>query len=379
MATAIPNVEFSKTFDFGTADDAIAAVGDAGRTVSMYMVPLEDVHPVAGFNIRIHDESYEQQIESLKQSIRDNGFFRHRPLKVFVSKEGDQSLFMLADGYTRWEAAKRAVAEGAKVPRVPIVVVQKGTSLDDLLVGLDADNDSRPLQPYEKGIIVKRLQAAENDEDEIASKLRITKQYVGDLLLLMSAPKALHNMVVNGEVAANLAIDMLKEHGNKKAVEVLKAAGATGETKPKNGKANGAAEPTTRVTRKDVARTGGTTKAGKALYEALIEYLIVKGKEDPKTAYEFLVSWHDKDPAALKELSKVAKPAKAKGKGEKNPKDVRIKITDDMTDEQKAEARAHNKEVKARKERREKRKLAKEAAAAAATGGTTGTADNDPI
>ncbi len=100
-----------------------------------------------------------------------------------------------------------------------------------------------------------------------------------------------------------------------------------------------------------------------------------------QTAIDFLLKWQEKDADAIKELNTVAKPkakggkkAKAKAK-EKNPKDVRIKITDDMTDEAKATARAHNKEVKKRKERREKRA----AAEAAKANGAPPPSDNDPI
>lgn len=371
---AIPGFEFKTVFEPATSEEAFSAVSEAREGVLM-MVPFDAIHPVGDFNIRVHTPDYEAHVERIKDSIKQNGFYRHMPLKVFPATENGQKLLYLAGGYTRYDAAKRAVADGAKLTRLPVVATPKGTSMDDLLIGLDRDNDGRPLTPFEKGILVKRMLASENDEDEIANKLGITKQYVGDLLQLMAAPKALHNMVINGEVAAALAIDMIKEHGSgKKAVEVLKAAGATGEAAKPNGQAG---EPTTRVTRKKVAATGGTAKAGKRLYEALIEYLIVlNGTSGATSAMDFLLKWQEKDPEAIKELqSKLGKKgkAKAKGKKEKNPKDVRMKITDDMTDEQKAEVRAHNKEVKKRKERREK-KAARLAAAAAGS-----PASDDPI
>jgi hypothetical protein len=367
----IPSMEFKHVFEAATADDAFAAVEDR-REGTQVMVPFEAIHPVSDFNIRIHTPDYEAHIERIKESIKQNGFFRHMPLKVHPVNENGQNLLYLVGGYSRYAAAKRAVAEGAKISRLPVVPTPKGTSLDDLLIGLDRDNDGRPLTPFEKGILVKRLQAADNDEEEIATALGITKQYVGDLLQLMAAPKALHNMIVGGEVAAALAIDMLKEHGGKKAVEVLKTAGATGERPQTNGQAGPA---TTRVTRSAVARTGGTQKAGKRLYEALIEYLVVlNGSSGAQSAMDFLLKWHEKDADAVKELAKIAAPKKGKKaeKKAKNPKDVRIKITDEMSDDEKKAAREHNKEVKKRKERREARLAAK-----AAKGGDD--VDNDPV
>lgn len=365
VVMTIPKPEYKPEFDFGNPEDAFSAVGEAGREAKIYRVPMENIHPVGDFNIRIHDAGYEAHLDSIATSILDNGFFQHRPLKVFVNKEGDLNLFMLADGYTRYNAAKRAVEKGAKINRLPVVVVPKGTSLDDLMIGLDADNDSRPLAPFEKAILAKRLQHLDNDEDEIASKLRISKQYVNDLLAIMAAPKALHNMITSGEVALQLASNLIKEHGSaKKALDALRGAGATGESAtPPIGPDGKPTTPANRVTRTTVANSGGTAQAGKRLYEALVEYMIVLGTNSGgQAAYDFLVRWNQKEPDAVKELAKIAGKKETKGKAKKNPKDVRIKITDDMTEEDKVSARAHNKNVKKRKERRE----AKEAAAASA-------------
>lgn len=390
----IPPTEFKQPFEAATAEEAFAAIEDKRESEGyLVMVPIDAIHPLSNFNIRVHTPDYEAHIERIAQSIKDSGFFRHFPLKVFPATENGQNLLYLVGGYSRFEAAKRAVAAGVKLSRLPVVATPKGTTLDDLLIGIDRDNDGRPLSPFERGILIKRLVANENDEDEIANALGVTKKYVADLLLLMAAPKALHNMVVNGEVAANLAIELIKEHGSgKKAVEALKAAGATGERTPPaaNGEDKGEGEgdgitpaPAARVTRAAVARTGGTARAGKKLYEALIEYLIVlNGTAGAQSAMDFLLKWQEKDPEAVKELAKLAKPAKKAKKAakkppkEKNPKDVRVKITDTMSDEEKATARAHNKEVKKRKERREKRAAAK---AAEAAGTAPPPSDDDPI
>jgi ParB family chromosome partitioning protein len=378
QAPNIPAMEFKHVFEPANVEDAVKVIENA-REGTLVMVPFDAIHPIADFNIRVHTPDYEEHVERIKDSIKKYGFFRHMPLKVFPAQENGQNLLYLAGGYTRFDAAKRAVAEGYKMTRLPVVPTQKGTTMDDLLIGLDRDNDGRPLTPFEKGILVKRLQALDNDEDEIATALGVTKRYVSRLLTLMAAPKQIHNMVIGGEVSAELAIDLIAEHGSgKKAVEVLKAAGATGERPTPNGQAG---EATTRVTRSRVAGTGGTQKAGKKLYEALIEYLIVLGgTSGAQSAYDFLLKWHEKDPEAVKELARLAKPKKGKkGKKakEKSPKDVRQKITDDMTDEQKKAARDHNKVVKKRAERRAARKATKEATEAKGEG--TPASEDDPI
>jgi len=363
-AITIPDAEFKQVFEAATADAAFDAITEAKEGVLM-LVPMEAIHPIAGFNIRVHTPDYEAFIERLKESMIANSFFRHRPLKVHPTVENGQPLLYLADGYSRYEAAKRAIAAGAKFKLVPVVATPKGTSMDDLFVGLDADNDSRPLSAFEKGINVKRMLADGNDEDEVANKLRITKQYVNDLMLLMGAPKGLHNMVVAGKVAASLAIDLIKEHGSgAKALAALKDAdkensGGEGE------EGEGGGDTGNRVTRSQVSRTGGTAKAGKKLYEALIEYLIVLNSgSGAQSAIDFLLKWHEKDADAVKELAKlVGKKSKKTTKPTKPDKDTRISIKKSMSEEEKEKARKHNKRVKLRAE-----KAAKAAAAAAAAG-----------
>jgi hypothetical protein len=389
--TTFPEVKFETPLEQGDVTAAATAV-EAKRS-DMIMAPIGSIHPLANFNVRVHDAAYEEHVEDIKKSIMKNGFFRHSPLKVFVNREGDQNLFMLVGGYTRFEAAKRAVAEGYSIERLPVVAARKGTTMIDLMIGLDKDNDGKPLSPYERSVVIKRLGDLGVDEDEIAERMNITKQWLGDLLVLQGAPREIHNMVQIGETSARLAIDLIKQHGAKKAIEMLKASGATGAAPNGSGTA-----PARRVTPRNLnTGEGGETSETKKKfvpklkeYKGLIEYLFVlKASSGDAGAMDFLHRVHEGEKDALKEWAKAVKPAK-KGKAKaketpvekpKNPKDVRIKITDDMTDEKKAEARAHNKEVKARKERREARaaaKLAKEAATAAAAAGK-GADDNTPL
>lgn len=365
----VPPMEFKQEFVAATPEDAFAAIEDK-REGALFMVPFDAIHPIADFNIRIHTPDYEAHIERIAQSIEASGFFKHAPLKVHPVAENGQNLLYLVGGYSRYEAAKRAVAKGVKLTRLPVVATPKGTTLDDLLIGLDRDNDGRPLMTYEKGLLVKRMISNDNDEDEVASALGITKQYVGDLMLLMGSPKRLHNMIIGGEVSANLAIELIKEHGSaKKALEALQGAGATGDKPDKGG------QPRQRVTRSQVAKSGGTQKGGKKSYETLIEYLIVLNSgSGAQSAMDFLLRWHEKDADALKELAKLSNPKKGKEKT-KNPKDVRIKVTAEMTAEQKTEAKAHNKRVKLRAER----KAAKLAAKNTPAPEPAPEADDDPV
>lgn len=367
----IPTTEFKIEFEPGNVAN-LTGEGSDVRERDLLMVPIDRISPVKDFNVRVHDPEYEAHIETIKDKIIREGFHRHLPLKCYVGKEGDQDLFYLVGGYTRFEAAKRAKAEGANIERLPVVVTPKGVSMKDLMYGIDTDNDGKNLTPFERAILCKRLVAMDESEDEIAKGMGISKQYVSDLLSLMAAPRALHNMVTSGEVSARLAMDTIRKEGSgKKAVEVLKGAGATGEspTPP----TNGSGEQTNRVTRTSL---GITAAAGKKLYEALVEYLIVlNGSSGAQAAMDFLLRWNEKEAAAVKELEGIVAKGGKKAKEKKpNPKDVRIKLRKDMTDEERAKAKAHNKEVKKRAERREKK-----AAKAAAAAGENKNNDDDPL
>jgi hypothetical protein len=92
--------------------------------------------------------------------------------------------------------------------------------------------------------VVRRLQNAKDGEGnplfskaDIARKLSITERYIDDLNVLVSAPAKVRNAVLNGEVAATLAIQELRKNPKKAeerittAVTKAKASGRTKVTK----------------------------------------------------------------------------------------------------------------------------------------------------
>lgn len=321
----VPALEFKTEFEPGTLDK-LNSDGEI-KSRELLMFPLDRISTVSEFNIRIMDAKYEAKIESIKRSIMERGFLRNHPLKGYIGREGETEILYLTGGYTRYEAAKRAVAEGMQLPRVPVVVTPKGTSMTDLIVGLKVDNDGANLQPYELGILIKRLQALDMSLPDIVKNLDISKQYVDDLLVLMEAPKAIHNMVTSGEVSAAFAVDLIREKGSgKEAVEALRAGGATGESPTeKKGKA----------TKTSVSKAGGTSKPNKRILELLLEYLLVLNSQGgAESAIDFLTRWQAREKDAVAELSKVSKPKKkSKKKTKKAGKKKAGKKKDPEADE----------------------------------------------
>lgn len=215
----------------GNVKDATAGI----KSSDLWQVPYEQLYILPGFNVREEDDAeYEAHVENLTKLMIANNYDRTKPMSGYVALIDGVSRVVVTDGHSRYKAAGRAIAAGTEIKTIPVVTATRGTSMEDLVVGLVTSNSGKPLKPYELGTVIKRLTGFGWEEDQIADKLNITKGYVQDLLLLHGATKALRDMVRTGKVAAGLAIAMLKKHGPK-AVTVLQKAleGAKAEGKEK--------------------------------------------------------------------------------------------------------------------------------------------------
>lgn len=50
----------------------------------------------------------------------------------FVAKEDGNDVIFVTDGHCRYDAVELAIAEGAELSRIPVVVAHQGTSMEDL-------------------------------------------------------------------------------------------------------------------------------------------------------------------------------------------------------------------------------------------------------
>lgn len=214
-------LSFDTELTFGGVKGLMSQIKAKSR--DLYQVPFELIRPIPNFNVRIHDESYEAHIDSLAVSMVENGFFQDKPLAGYVAREDGKDVIYVTDGYTRLAAIPRANKNGASITVVPMVFKSAATSLEDLTVQLVRANEGRPLTPFEKGIVCKRLAGFGWENDEIARRLQISKVYVGQLLTLMGAPIAIRKMVQEGKLSADHALAAMKKHAEN-AVAVLHAA-----------------------------------------------------------------------------------------------------------------------------------------------------------
>lgn len=337
MKTETPSADFHVELIQGGAKAAMRQAGV--KTRDLLMVPIDQIKIVAGLNVRIHDEDYEAHIEEIKESIIENGFYQHFPLPGYVGTEGDQTFIYLVGGFTRFEAAKRAIAAGTPIEALPMVLKPPGTSMLDLTIAIDQDNTGAPLRPYERAVLVKRAIGYGADEATIAQKMNISEQYVRDLLYLLGLPHAVQQMVANRQISAGHAIVTARAHGAD-ATRVLQEAqgvspagdGTVGRPELLTGlpaPATGTGRVTPRQTR---GATSGKAILSKKIILAAIDYAITL-----PDGIDFLTRWRKGEADAIAELATFVKQpkrrkkvVKAKGTGRRGrPPKVKLVVDND--------------------------------------------------
>ncbi len=201
-------------------------------SVDIYMVSLDAIRIREGFNdARASDPEYAQHVRELADSIKANGFYRHKPLTVFASADG---YLYLSDGHSRFAALELANEEGAQIEAVPVVNEAKGTTEEDRIVGLITNNSGKRLTPYGEGLVCKTLIARGLSEREIARRTGFLVAKVSNLLSLVGAPKPIRDLVTDGKVSATTAIKTMRKHGAGAVAaleEGVKKAEAAGKAK----------------------------------------------------------------------------------------------------------------------------------------------------
>ncbi len=230
------------------AGNVKAAMKSAGAVSSdLWKVPLAQLRLIDGFNVRSGSE-HKEHVAGLVDSILANGFYASKPLSGYVALEGAKQIIYITDGHCRFEAAQEAIKRGAEITVLPVVVSPKGTSIEDLTVGLVTNNSGKPLTPFEVGMVCKRLIGFGMEEKEVARRLILSAQRVADLLALVGAPAAVRKLVTDGVVSATQAISTIKREGDEAPAKLAAgAAKAKAAGKPKATAKHIDARPTCRA------------------------------------------------------------------------------------------------------------------------------------
>jgi hypothetical protein len=191
-----------------------AAMQQAGaKSSDLWKVPVENIHVLEGFNVRTAGPDLEAHIDGLAASILENGFYADKPLAGYVAQEEAGDVIYVTDGHCRLAAVHQAIAQGAEIETLPVVVSPKGTSTDNLILRLITTNTGKPLEPYEIGVVCKRLIDNGWELKEVAKRIGKTQPYLNDLLGLMAAPRDVQKLVKERKVSASTAVREIKKHG----------------------------------------------------------------------------------------------------------------------------------------------------------------------
>lgn len=305
MTTNISDKDYKALEGFHTelvAGNARATMKDIGASSNdLWKVPVDQIYILAGYNPRVGPR-FEAKIEWLTAQILEFGFYPDKPLAGYVAIEDGKQVIYVQDGQSRLLAAREAIKQGAPITTLPMVLKDRSMSMYDLTVALVASNEGEPFGPMEKAALVKRFRVFGKTDGEIATIMRVSPAYVGQLATLAGAPKKIRDMVINEEISATNAIESMRKHGDK-AGEVL--GGAVDKAKA-SGKGKASA--------KDDAASAALArqkKFGPQLYTMIVSILEHKATVIPdgfQTDLDSLLFRIEKEDLG----QKVAKVAKAK-------------------------------------------------------------------
>lgn len=162
------------------------------------------------FNARL---SYDgEEFEELKNSILENGV--QDPLKV---KKGEDGYFHVIDGHRRalaiQELLKQKDVSENDIGYVPVIKTRKHENEEDAILDIIIQNDGKPLNLLEEGIVFRRMEKKGYSKKEIAKKTGRPYQKVVNGLVAASAPKKVQDYVAEGKISPTAVMHMMREFG----------------------------------------------------------------------------------------------------------------------------------------------------------------------
>lgn len=197
------------------------------RSDSGMFISLDNIHVKEGFNKRVNDERTRLADDDLFAFLMAGG-----TVPAIEAVARDDGGVWVVEGHRRRRCYERCRAAGKPVERIAIVPFV-GSDIDRL-ARIMTSNNQLSLSPIEQSAVVKELAAFNLKTAEIAKLVHKSIPTVEKLLALSAANHNVQQLVKDGEVSVDVAVDRVKEHGEK-AAEVLeqdkKVAAASGKKK----------------------------------------------------------------------------------------------------------------------------------------------------
>jgi ParB/RepB/Spo0J family partition protein len=205
-------------------NNAVVEINPTKNSSSLLKIDPSNIRIVDGFNVR-QDMG---DLEELASSLIENG--QLEPL--IVSKVKGEDTYELIEGHRRMAAINLLRERGEDFPYVTATTSQM-TAEERIFAMLVTGSTKKNLTDLEQAEAIKRLQNKGYEVADIAKKMGCSVAKVNQKLELASAPKALKDMVQQGDIAASTAVNMLRSEGEEKVVELV--AEAVAEIKAEKG------------------------------------------------------------------------------------------------------------------------------------------------
>lgn len=175
------------------------------KKTSAYVADIDSVVRREGWNVRVDFGD----IEELKQSIRSNGFWQHKPLVV---KRNDAGALEIVDGERRFTALIDLVREGGydKGLGVPVVLADRSMTDEQGYVLMFTANSGKSFLPIEEAEAYRRMVSGGMTIADICSRVGRSEVHVRDRMLLLDADPEVKKALAEGKIGSTLAENIVK-------------------------------------------------------------------------------------------------------------------------------------------------------------------------
>ena len=171
------------------------------------------------YNFRAFEPELLVDHEELLNSIRVMGV----TTPIQVRQEGGVGPYIVVRGHLRLAAKLRCIAEGndAGQPLIPALLDTRETTALQRDLDLIVSNSGIAPTAQQRSKIIGRLMAHGLNNTEIANQMGYSVNYLLKTIELGDAPRSVHDMIANKEVAQTTVMEAIQGIGPRKVEQVL--------------------------------------------------------------------------------------------------------------------------------------------------------------
>ena len=174
---------------------------------------IADMVALPEYNIRVEYGN----LEGLEKSIEESPE-KIPPLKGYKKK----GKFYVTDGFRRLRAAQNVKERTGNSISLLVYKEPVGYTEIDRLADMFLLNEGKALTILEQAYGIRKFREVHNlSNKQIAAKIGKSPTHVRNCFLLLQSPEETQQYISNGHIKDTLVIELLKEHGIDKAVQII--------------------------------------------------------------------------------------------------------------------------------------------------------------